>query len=136
MIAFELADGPIEQLIALDTKGRFRLLKLDAPIRRNMRPVLNGESIIYYIADGVVYAFSGRTGTWDTLKVPHLPEGQWKDGTGSPPSIAEHGFDTESTDGIVVTLPQGMATFSPDRGFWRIEISSEPLTKTTADEIG
>jgi len=126
VIAFELADGPIEQLIALDSKGRFRSFKLDAPIRREMRPVLNGESVIYYIADGVVYAFSGRTGTWDTLQAPHLPDVQWKDGTGSPPGIAEHGFDTESTDGIVVALPQGTATFSPDRGFWKIELNSQP----------
>ncbi len=134
VIAFELSDGPIEKLIAVDTKGRFRAFELETPVRREMRPMLNGKSVIYYIADGVVYAFSGRTGTWDTLKVPHLPEVQWKDGGGLPPSIAEHGFDTASTDGIVVTLPQGTATFSPDRGFWKIQLNYETRTKTAADE--
>lgn len=134
VVAFQFSDGPVLQLVAVDTKGRFRSFDLDKPIRKELRPMLNGNSIIYYIADGVIYAFSGRTGTWDTLKAPNVPEVRWENGTGTPPSIAKHGFDTESTDGIIVTLPQGTATFSPNRGAWKIELAADHISKATADE--
>ncbi len=118
VVAFELADGPIERLVAVDIKGRFRTLELSKAIRRELRPTLNGESVISYVDDGMIYAFSGRTGTWDTLSAPHILEGQLNAGTGN----------------IVVKLPQGTATFSPDRGFWKIEFDSKDQAITKGDE--
>ncbi len=132
VIAFALSGWPIEQLVAIDVKGRFRTFDLEDPLRREMRPLSAENSMIYYIADGVIYAFSGRTGTWDTLKAPHVSDVRWENGTGTPPDTVEHGFDSHSTGGIVVRLPRGTAIFSPDRGYWKIELASDP--KTADDE--
>ncbi|WP_218933926.1 hypothetical protein [Rubripirellula lacrimiformis] len=89
-----------------------------------LKPVLNGDGVLYYIVDEVVYAFSGRTGTWDSYNVPGLPGVRWVDGAGHVPSIQEHGFDTESEEGIVVRRPDGIARFLADKGLWQFTPSN------------
>src|SRR5690554_53182 len=96
VVAFELAGGPVTELVAVDCKGRFRIHKLETALNGELKPVLNGDGVIYYIVDETVYAFSGKTGTWDSYSVPGLPDVRWVDGAGHVPSIREHGFDTES----------------------------------------
>ena len=103
VVAFETSGGPISELVAVDCRGRFRIHKLESKLNRELTPVLNGDGVIYYIIDEVVYAFSGKTGTWDSRHVPGLAEVRWIDGVGNAPSIQKHGFDTESERGIVNT---------------------------------
>jgi len=123
VVAFEYSGGPVAELVAIDCKGRFCSYALKSPLNRNLKPVLNGDGVIFYIADEVVYAFSGKTGTWDTIRVPGLPDVRWVDGVGQVPSIQEHGFDTESEKGIVVRRPNGTARFLADNGLWQFEPS-------------
>lgn len=119
VVAFELAGGPVTELVAVDCKGRFRIHKLETALDGELKPVLNGDGVIYYIVDETVYAFSGKTGTWDSYSVPGLPDVRWVDGAGHVPSIREHGFDTESEEGIVIRRPNGVAKFLADKGLWQ-----------------
>lgn len=119
VVAFELAGGPVTELVAVDCKGRFRIHKLETALDGELKPVLNGVGVIYYIVDETVYAFSGKTGTWDSYSVPGLPDVRWVNGAGHVPSIREHGFDTESEEGIVIRRPNGVAKFLADKGLWQ-----------------
>jgi hypothetical protein len=74
VVAFEIAGGPVTELVAVDCKGRFRIHKLESALDGELKPVLNGDGVIYYIVDETVYAFSGKTGTWDAYNVPGLPD--------------------------------------------------------------
>ena len=120
IIGFHYEDGPVPELVAVDTKGRFRKHKLVKPLHRELRPVFVGHGVLYYIADGTIYAFSGVTGTWDSLVAPHVPDVKWNNGVGTPPDVQKDGFDTETIDGILVRLPQGTVKFAADRGVWQL----------------
>lgn len=121
IIGFQYVNGPITELVAVDTRGRFRKHVLEGPIDRELRPVLMGHAVLYYIADGTIYAFSGVTGTWDSLKAPSVPDVKWKeDGSGVPPDAQKDGFDTESIDGILVKTSQGTMKFAADIGVWQL----------------
>jgi len=133
---FEYKNGPINQLVAIDTKGQFCCFDLKKPLNGLLRPSIKGATMLYYIADGKIYAFSGVTGTWDTLAAPHIPEVVWLDAMGNthdPKSLLQHGFDAVSTDGLVVTLKQGVARFLPERGYWEIEASPAADALESAD---
>ena len=119
VVAFEFAGGPVTELVAVDCKGRFRIHKLENTLDGELKPVLNGDGVIYYIVKETVYAFSGKTGTWDSYNVPGLPDVRWVDGAGHVPSIREHGFDTESEEGIVIRRSNGVAKFLADKGLWQ-----------------
>jgi hypothetical protein len=125
IVAFELSDAPIEELVAVDTKGRFCTHKLAAPIKRPVKPFMVGGGIFYCIVDGKIYAFSGVTGTWDVLEAPEIPEPKI-DGTQPP---LESGFDATDHGRIVVKLPFGKMIFSADQGRWRLE------RKPAAEEV-
>ena len=118
VVAFTTSGGAVSELVAVDCRGRFRVHKLESALNRKLEPILNGDGVIYYIVDEVVYAFSGKTGTWDARHVPGLPEVSWIDGIGHAPSITQHGFDTESEEGIVIRRPDGVARFLADQGQW------------------
>lgn len=120
IIGFELSGGPVEELVAIDIEGRFQTLELEEAIDKELRPVLMGHGVLYYIAGGHEYAFSGITGTWDALKTPQLPEVRWEEGGGIIPDIQKDGFDTESIDGIKVTFPDYIATFTAAKGVWQM----------------
>jgi|GEM_PF-3142117 len=121
IIGFDYAGGPIAELVAVDTRGRFRKHTLAEPLNRELRPVLMGHAVLYYIADETIYAFSGVTGTWDTLKALNVPDVVWKEeGSGIPPVAQEHGFDTESIDGILVETPNGTMAFAAEVGVWQL----------------
>jgi hypothetical protein len=119
VVAFELAGGPVADLVAVDCNGQFRIHKLETALDGELKPVLNGDGVIYYIVDETVFAFSGKTGTWDSYHVPGLPDVRWVDGAGHVPSIREHGFDTESEKGIIIRRPNGIAKFLADKGLWQ-----------------
>ncbi len=127
VVAFEYSGGPVAELVAIDCKGQFRSCKLKSALKRDLKPVLNGNGVIYYIADEVVYAFSGKTGTWDEYSVPGLPDVRWVDGAGHVPSIQEYGFDTESEKGIVIRRPNGIARFLADKGLWQFKPSDSTV---------
>jgi hypothetical protein len=119
VVAFEITGGPIAELVAVDYKGRFRVHELKTALTCDLKPVLNGAGVIYYIANETVYAFSGKTGTWDSYHVPGLPDVRWIGDAGHVPSFKEHGFDTESEKGIVIHRPDGVARFLADKGLWQ-----------------
>jgi hypothetical protein len=128
VVAFEMSDAPIEELVAVDTKGRFCTHKLANPIKRPFKPFQVGGGIFYCIVEGKIYAFSGVTGTWDVLEAPEIPEPKWKDGTGTQPPL-ESGFDASDRGRIVVKLPFGKMIFSADQGRWKLE------RKPAAEEV-
>jgi hypothetical protein len=128
LVAFEMGDAPIEELVAVDAKGRFCTHKLPMPIKRTIKPFLLGQGLMYYIVDGKIYAFSGVTGTWDMLEVPEIPEPKWKDGVVTQPPL-ETGFDTSNSGQIVIKLPFGKMTFAADQGRWKLE------RKAAAEEV-
>ena len=119
LVGFELSDAAIEELVAIDARGRFCTHKLAAPIKRPVKPFLVGGGLLYCIVEGHIYAFSGVTGTWDVLEAPEIPEPKWKDGVGTQPAI-ETGFEVD-TDRIVVKLPFGKMTFATAEGRWKLE---------------
>lgn len=119
IVAFELSDAPIEELVAVDCQGRFCIHKLDAPLKQRFKPFITGSGVFYDIVDGKIYAFSGMTGTWDVLEAPEIPAPKWKDGTGTQPAI-ETGFEAHN-DKLVVRLPFGKMTFAADQGRWKLE---------------
>lgn len=120
IIGFAYANGPVAQLVAVDTRGRFRDYTLEEPLDRELKPILMGHAVLYYIVDGTIYAFSGITGTWDSLRAPNVPEVKWKeDGSGVPPDAQKDGFDTESIDGILVKTSRGTMKFAADVGVWQ-----------------
>lgn len=121
IIGFQYKNGPISELVAVDTRGRFCKHVLEGPLDRELMPVLMGHAVLYYIADGTIYAFSGVTGTWDSLKAPNVPDVKWKeDGSGVPPDVQKDGFDTESIDGILVKTSRGTMKFAADIGVWQL----------------
>lgn len=120
VVAFEITGGPIADLVAIDCNGQFCVHKLEKSLKCELKPILNGDGVIYYIVDEVVYAFSGKTSTWDSYRVPGLPGIRWVDGVGHVPSIQEHGFDTESEKGIVIRRANGIAKFLADKGLWQV----------------
>ena len=124
IVAFEFAGYPVAALVAVDCRGRFCIHELPKALDGELKPVLIGGSVAYYIINEVVYAFSGKTGTWDSYNVPGLPEVRWIDGVSQVPSIQEHGFDTESEKGIVIRRPNGVAKFVADKGLWQFTPSS------------
>jgi hypothetical protein len=119
VVAFEIAGGTVTELVAVDCKGQFCVHELKTALSGELKPVLNGGGVIYYIVNEVVYAFSGKTGTWDSYAVPGLPDVKWVDGAGHVPSIREHGFDTETKSGIVITRENGTASFLSEKGIWQ-----------------
>jgi len=125
VVAFEYVGGPISELVAIDCKGRFRKHNLESPLNREMKPVLIGGGVIYYIADETVYAFSGKTGTWDTQTVPDLPDVVWKDGVGRGPDFTKDGFDTQTMNGIAIRIRYGTATFLANKGLWQFTPTAE-----------
>ena len=131
VVAFEIAGGTVTELVAVDCKGQFCVHELKTALSGELKPVLNGGGVIYYIVNEVVYAFSGKTGTWDSYAVPGLPDVKWVDGAGHVPSIREHGFDTETKSGIVITRENGTASFLSEKGLWqfvpnKIETAGQP----------
>ena len=116
VVCFHCTGGTVTELVAVDCSGKFQVHKLKSPLNQDVKPILNGGGVIYYIADEIVYAFSGKTGTWDTHHVPGLPSIVWKDDRGTPPDIKL--FDAESEDGIVIRRPIGTAKFLADKGYW------------------
>lgn len=129
IIGFEYGNGPVSELVAVDTRGRFRKHVLDEPIDRELKPFLLGDSILYYIADETIYAFSGVTGSWDPLQVPGLPDVEWKNGKGIQPS-KDSGFDTVHSGRILVDTPRGRMKFSADVGVWQL---TEDVTTTSRE---
>ena len=119
LVGFELSDATIEELVAVDARGKFCTHKLAAPIKRPVKPFLVGGGLLYCIVEGNIYAFSGVTGTWDVLEAPEIPEPKWKDGVGTQPAI-ETGFEVD-THRIVVKLPFGKMTFAAADGRWKLE---------------
>lgn len=127
IIGFQYENGPITELVAVDTRGRFRKHVLEDPLDRELTPVLMGHAVLYYIADGTIYAFSGVTGTWGSIKAPSVPDVKWKeDGSGVPPDAQEDGFDTETIDGILVKTPRGTMKFAADVGVWQLAEDATP----------
>ena len=119
VIAFECTGGTVTELVAVDCNGQFCVHKLESAVNKDLKPVLNGGGVIYYINDEIVYAFSGRTGTWDKYNAPGLPNVEWRDGVGHVPSIQKHGFDTETKNGIVIKRLNGTAMFLAEKGMWQ-----------------
>ena len=116
VVCFACTGGTVTELVAVDCNGKFQVHKLKSPLNEDVKPILNGDGVIYYIADEIVYAFSGKTGTWDTQHVPGLPDISWKDGVGTPPDISL--FDAESKNGIVIRRPAGTMEFLANEGSW------------------
>ncbi len=87
VVAFEITGGPIAELVAVDCKGRFRVHDSITAWTCDLKPVLNGAGVIYYIANETVYAFSGKTRYLGFVSCSGVPDVRWIDGAGHVPML-------------------------------------------------
>ncbi len=70
--AFGLSGDEITELVAVDQRGNWRTIKLLTPTVSECMPIV-GNDVAAYVVDGRVYAFSGLTGTWDSIPSKAAP---------------------------------------------------------------
>ena len=113
---FEQEGDAIESLVAIDTQGKFHECPLEKPVS-GIIPCMHGGTspVMFCLANERLYAFSGRTGTWDSIAAPNLPEITIGPDRKRTLPTKENGFDTETIDGIVVQDGQRHYMSSPLR---------------------
>ncbi|HEV7281382.1 MAG TPA: hypothetical protein VGN57_14370 [Pirellulaceae bacterium] len=110
--AFRLSGDAIDELVAVDWQGKFRTAKLERPASGKLTPLADG-SMVLYVVDDRVYAFSAKTGTWDSLIVPEeagveiLTEG----------AVSLSGL-TFTGEKAIYHAKNGCSIFSVDSGKW------------------
>jgi hypothetical protein len=115
--AFQLSGGPVSELVAIDSNGRFCVHELPQPVEEELNPVVS-SGVAYYFVDGTVYAFSGDTGTWDAIKAPDAPQTSPVMGRsiGAAPIIP--GMTIQHQGVLMLHFPDKVAAFSLQSGRW------------------
>ena len=97
--AFAAEGDQITELVAIDQAGHFRTHRLPRPTNSLCSPTVSAQ-VACYPVDGRVYAFSGVTGTWDSI-----PSNQ--------NAIVSWNFATIHSD-------RSVAAFSAETGLWTV----------------
>lgn len=88
IIGFKISDGPVKELVAINSLGKISKFQLPKTIDGPIVPYLRGNGILIYILAGRIYAYSGLTETWDDIDAPPFKDLVEIDGIVSPPSVA------------------------------------------------
>lgn len=116
---FYLDGEAIEELVAVDSTGRFRKHPLDKPVRGPITCVLNG-GLVYCVTKGQIHAFSTTAGTWGSIDAPSLEQPKLDGLTIHQPKGL---LAFEET--LVLKAEKEISIFSLPTGKW----STEPLAK-------
>jgi RNA polymerase sigma factor (sigma-70 family) len=114
---FQLSGPAISELVAVDSNGAFRTHQLANPVDgQHIAAVATGQLAFCHIG-ATLYAFSGKTGTWDSLDAPHL---------GIPPDTHYERLRTDVRDTFLVDCDDRFAAFSLHAGKWSTQVLAEP----------
>ena len=114
-VGFYLVGGPVSELVGVDDNGQFCIEKLPKPVNEKFVPAVD-EGLTYYIVDGMVHAFSARTGTWDSLTAPQLREE-----VESSAEMQSHTLLTSNAGTLMVEFDNRISAFSIESGRWTTE---------------
>jgi RNA polymerase sigma factor (sigma-70 family) len=113
-MGFGVDGARVTELVGIDQNGKFRIHKLPQPLEKKFNPSVT-SGLVYYLVDGIIYAFSGQTGTWDTLEAPHVKELPAVNGPHTNP------LTTAIAGTLIVDFGDHVAVFGRESGKWSSE---------------
>ncbi|PQO28854.1 serine/threonine-protein kinase [Blastopirellula marina] len=134
-LGFEVDGDSLRSLVAIDTQGKFCECALDRPFSgRTFCLAVENAPVLYTILGGRVYAFSGRTGTWDSIPTPDLPDLKRGESRDVVPPTSEDGFDTQTIEGLVVKTADGVHVFTASDGHWK-KVNEYPQPQDQGEDV-